>query len=339
MSKLAMIADVHVEKNKNLPYVVSCCEWVGDELKQRNITELFVLGDFINSRIKIDSLALSSAIQILEYWTEKGINVYLLLGNHELYYRENRGDHTEVTSIRPFKKFCEVIEHYQAKEVYGTTIHFIPWITDLEKYKEVLKSIIYDENDIIMSHTEVRGSIMNSISSIKDTDGLPSSIFPVRTFLGHYHKRQRFYVGSPLSLNFGEASKDKGITIYDVEKRETEFIQNPKSELYKSISLDDFEDEAVDIGIENTKFVRILLTKKIDESYKSDIIHKFASIDKSVTFKPVYCESEEEVISTKDNSLTEIIEEYVDKYAEDLDKKRLLSIGKNFYERKYSNVL
>jgi len=336
MSEIAMIADVHVEKNKNLPHVIECCKWVGDVLFERKIKKLFVLGDFINSRIKIDSLVLSSAIEILEYWSSKDIEVVLLLGNHELYYKENRLDESEVTSIKPFKKFCKVVEHYESIEVYNTIIHLMPWITDLKKYREVLESADVKKDDIIMSHTEVLGSVLNGISNIKDTSGLPSSMFKVKTFLGHYHKRQKFYIGSPLSLNFGEASEEKGITIFNCESKETEFIQNPKSEIYKTILFDDYKD---DDNFENSYFIRILLTKKISENNKAQIIDHFNKINKQVIFKPIYSEESQETIEVKENSLLEMMREYIEKYSNDLDKEKLYDIGKDFYERKYSNVL
>lgn len=333
--KIAMIADVHVEKNKNLEHIIDCCKWVGDELVKNNIKHLFVLGDFINSRIKIDSLVINTAIQILEQWESLGLNVYLILGNHELYYKENKEDETEVTSIKPFKRLCKVIETYEVITLEDTNIHCIPWITNLNRYKEILKSINFNESDLILSHTEVFGSIVNGSYSIRDSNGISSDLFKVKTFLGHYHERQDLYVGSPISLNFGESSKNKGITIFDLETKETNFIQNPKSELYKTISLEELKDLDKE-KIKFSKFIRILLTEKISEEEKINLIDKFSN--KQIVFKPMYSEKSDSV-TIKENTLEDIIKEYVNAFAEDLDKERLLKMCKDLYERKLNNVI
>jgi len=260
-TRYALIADTHIENNKNLPYVISTFDWVVDTLVSRNIKHLIILGDFVNSRFRMDILALNRAIDILNKLYDAGIKVFILLGNHERYYKETD---FSVTSIRPFEKHSIIIS--DVKTIHGDGFNFIciPNVETNEEFVELVGKVSLDKSkkNILLAHCGITGATTNDLYNITDLNGVEASILHKfdRVFLGHYHKRQEIgnilYVGSPVQLSFGEEFSEKGITIWNAEDNSTELVLNPNYDLYMTV-VDTKEDV-------KGKFVRFISNQFID---------------------------------------------------------------------------
>jgi len=333
-TKFAFSADFHIENNKNLPFVLKTFDWVIDTLKSRNVGHLFILGDFVNSRFKFDILALNKALDVLNNLYHSNIQTYILLGNHERYYKSTNFD---ITSIKPFEKHSKIIN--QTKVMHGDGFNFIciPNVETNEEFQQIIKNVELEKHklNILLAHQGVRGAVTNDLYDVIDHKGVEASCMGMfdRAFLGHFHKRQDIgnilYIGSPVQLSHGEEFSDKGITIWDAETNTTEFIANPHYEVYKTII--DLTEDVKD------KFVRYVTKDFLDgveaKKIKDEILNRGA-YDIKIEIKH---QEFEEIIKEDVNNfdLKELVMKYVELNCGNLDKDKCheicLKVMKNEY--------
>jgi DNA repair exonuclease SbcCD nuclease subunit len=297
-------------------------------LVERKIEYLFILGDFLNSRTKIDILALDKAVDVLNLFQEHKITVFLLRGNHELYFRTTK-DNLNVTSIRPFEKHCIVINKPRVINGENFNLYCIPNVETNDEFMKILDELCKSaashpkEFNILLSHIDIKGARTNDLYNIKSKDGIsPDSLGNFdRVFLGHFHARQEInnilYVGSPVQLTHGEEFSDKGITIWNAEDNSVEFIVNPNYEVYKTIL-------NVEEDVKN-KFVRYYTNQFLDaaEAKKiKDTLFLKGALDvkieiKNADFKEI-AQTELENFDMKD-----IVNKYIELNCKSLDKEKL----------------
>jgi len=324
-TKFAITADSHIENNHNLPFVLNTFSWIIETLKGRGIEYLFFLGDFVNSRFKIDVLALNKAVDILNAFEEAGIKVFLLLGNHERFFKATN---FSVTSIKPFEKHCIIIN--KPRIINGENFNFycIPNVETKEEFGKILDELFKlkahpKQFNILLGHIDIKGARTNDLYNIISKDGvIPETFLSFdRVFLGHFHAKQQInnilYVGSPVQLTHGEEFSDKGLTIWNAEDNSIEFIINPNYEVYKTVL--DTEEDVKD------KFVRYYTNKFLDAAEAKKIKETLflkGALDvkieiKNTDFKEI-AQTELENFDMKD-----IINRYIELNSRELDKEKL----------------
>lgn len=333
-TKYCLLADTHIENNKNLPFVLKTFEWVAETLKNKNVSQLFILGDFVNSRFKMDVLALNKSFDVLNTLYDNNIETHILLGNHERYYKATNFD---ITSIKPFEKHSEIINQIKILDGDGFNFICVPNVDTNEEFLQIIKDIKLDKKklNILLAHHGVKGAVTNDLYNITDLDGIESSSMKKfdRVFLGHYHRRQDIgnilFIGSPVQLSHGEEFSEKGITIWDAETNTTEFIINPHYEVYKTI---------LDLGEDvKDKFVRYITKDFLDgveaKKIKDDLLSKGA-YDVKIEIKH---QEFAEIVKEDVNSfvLKDLIMKYIELNCGNLDKDKCheicLKVMKNEY--------
>ena len=328
MNKFLFTADFHIENNKNLDNVKETVEWIVNLCLERGIKNAVILGDFLNSRDKIDSLALNTAVDILDKFNEHGIKVYLLLGNHEKY---NKSVDFRVNSIKVFKKHAKVVDKFKVIEFDTYNFILVPYIDEKDIFESIVNkvsaSLNKDKKNILLLHQPIFGAIVNDASNTRDYGNCSPFLFSNfnYVFSGHYHTYQTFdnvtYVGSPVQLNHGEESGQKGVTIVDFDQNNSiEFVVNPKYQKYVTTS-------DTNCNVEG-KFVRFYAdnTKSSDEI--NEVIKKFiAAGAKDVKVETVKSDAIDfEMIKNKFD-LAELVKKWIDINKNDLDAERLFEIG------------
>jgi DNA repair exonuclease SbcCD nuclease subunit len=338
--KIAITADVHIDKNKNLPFIVETCKWINQTCVEKGIEHLIIAGDFSNNRNKLDVYAINAMLDVVNTWGSSGITCYFLMGNHELYHRQNLVETGEITAINIFQKHCHVFNRYTRVSLGDCNLYFLPWIDNKELYIQsvglIADTASKSQTNVLISHQEIFGAVMNDLSRTKDTTGIQSTTFNKFTacFFGHYHERQViddfiYYVGSPITLNHGEGANPKGLTVFDTDTKEVTFIENPHNPLYITI----YEEAQIKPLIENeqftiSKFVRVRgnYSKEDKASIEAQLLQAGAL---EVLFQPIKTDTESVVIETHNKSIDEIIVDYVDKVASPtMDKDYTVMLGK-----------
>lgn len=179
---------------------------------------LVIAGDLLDSKAIIRAECANKLIQMFSVVDKT--ETIILVGNHDL-CNEKGKDH----SLNFLKPYCTIVENPTFGHIKNTSVGMIPYQSDTE----VVKSILKDEDcpELLIMHQGV--STSNSGHYIQDKSALPKECFEnFRVISGHYHTRQNIkcgrprkgavglfsYIGNPYTLNFGEANDPpKGIQI------------------------------------------------------------------------------------------------------------------------------
>jgi DNA repair exonuclease SbcCD nuclease subunit len=348
MGKVLIFSDIHIfphkRKNERLEDCLGVLKWVFTVAKNNNIKNILFGGDFFHDRQKIEIYTYQKTFEILrDELKNSGINLFLLLGNHDLWFNEN----TSVSSVLPLSALpgIRVIRSTERIMIEGNNWDFIPFTHNpIESLKELSEK--EGEPEYSLGHLAVDGAILHG-SQYSDVavehDGemvkVSPSIFSSykRTFLGHYHAEQRVnktveYIGSPLELSFGEAFQTKHIIIFDGLKNEAEYVVNEFSP--KHLIVDSKKYKEFDL---NKNFIQI----KVEDTSAADIISMKKEILEnnkpySLEIKQRKKEIEKHTIQNAKSILfkgNEMLEKYVEEVgSNNLDKEILISIGKEICE-------
>jgi DNA repair exonuclease SbcCD nuclease subunit len=198
---------------------------------------VILCGDFFDNRNTLNIDSMNYGIQALEMLSESFSKVYILKGNHDLYYRNNRS----VSSITLSKHITNIhlihnpITFGEGKE--GVT--FLPWLVGDEGKK--LKDI---KSRYVFSHLELGNFKMNANVIMPETDhGLKASDIPAPEFVfsGHFHIRQQqkniVYIGNIFPFDFSDAGdSDRGMMFLEWGK-EPFFKAWPDQPLFRNMLL------------------------------------------------------------------------------------------------------
>lgn len=352
--KTLIFSDLHCHPHKKsserLQDCINVLDWVFKTSIENNINTIIFLGDLFHDRQKIDVLTYQKTYEVLEkYLFENKINLYLLLGNHDLWHNQK----WDISSVNPLRKLPGVrviskpsVEVLNDKYLFG----FLPYthnpIEDLKivesQWKDESKKRNIKCNKVIGSHIAVDGAIWNvkhnTVAEVViEHDGDMIKVGPSvfenwdKVFLGHYHAEQKLtekieYVGSPLQLTFGEAFQEKHIIIYDLDKNECKYIKNNFSPKHFIIN----EDEIDKYKLEGN-FIRLEVSDI--SSSKMVELRKNLVEDKKVATMEIkqYVKKEDHIVDDAKSILNnedEMIEKYVEQSKVDLEKEKLIKIGK-----------
>lgn len=348
MAKFLLFSDIHIHPHKNKTERLSDClkalKWVFEEAIKANVDAVMFGGDLLHDRQKIDSLTYVETFRVLEKYQHEKFKVYLLLGNHDLWF----GNNTKISSTYPFGALnnFEVIDTTQSRKIHNTNWHFIPYthnpIEEMEKLPIKEASSSY-----MLGHLSIDGARLNSAGSISDivieNDGDMIKIGPnlfknyKRVFFGHYHGAQKLtdkieYIGSPLQLSFGEANEDKHIIILDSDSNEVEYIINDFSP--KHLYLNEKDYQTIDKDILKNAYIDFEVSDITDSKIKKEL-EQFSEKNNIANIR-IRSESKrisDHIISDVKKILSDesqLLENYLtQEKPSELDKNILLRIGKN----------
>jgi len=241
-SRVLVFSDIHIAcHKKRLDRLQDCLktlEWVFETAREHGIKYILFGGDLFQDRQKIDILTYHLTFDVFQKYCDGSVEVYLLLGNHDLWYY----DRWDIHSVRPLRAVngVKLVEKPQTLEVAGHKVDFLPYTHQPLEHLDALRK--EGGGKTLLAHLAVDGAILNNNYStysdvIIEHDGdmvrVGASVFDgwEQVFLGHYHCEQKLtptveYIGSPLELTFGEANQQKHILIYDLATGDREYVVN-----------------------------------------------------------------------------------------------------------------
>lgn len=366
--KALIFSDLHCHQHKNsqsrLEDCIEVLEWVFKTAKSKNIDLIIFCGDLFHDRAKIDILTYQRVFETFQkYVDDKGPEVYLLLGNHDLFFFESK----EISSVYPLSsiKNIKVISKPSVVDIRNYKVGFMPYthdpISDLEniKIREFKKNLEVNPNNkykVLFGHIAVHGALFNLIYGTRadvqiEGDAGMTIVTPDifdnfdRVFLGHYHAAQELnskveYVGSPLQLSFGEMEQAKHVVIYDFDTDKREYIVNDFSHKHHRFNSIKEARTAVEKGVLKGEFVEVY-----DENTSSSDALELKQLfieNKLSTFKILQLpkSKESEIIDIKNaksilSSSAQMLTNYIGSIKDlKLDKKLLLGIGELICEKK-----
>jgi DNA repair exonuclease SbcCD nuclease subunit len=274
--KVFILGDLHLGiKNNSVEWAEIQRSYLVDEfLKQVDAHGfdpaqdiLVQVGDWNHVREHTNIRTWQVSIGIAKKLTDKFTKgVYVILGNHDVYYK----DRTDVHSLKGMDLMFPNFKIFEKPEVVNINgLHrflMLPW----EDSTEVIKSTIQMyPADFLFCHADVQGFSLNPAQKITHGVELDDLYRFKRVYSGHIHIRQdkgnTLYVGTPYQMDRGDRGNQKGFYVINVsEKKVTEdFIPNYFSPVYKKLDVfsildlnleelrKEFENNFIDITIDD----------------------------------------------------------------------------------------
>ncbi len=264
--KGVIATDHHFGLNKNnigrLEDSEACIDWIIEEcIKSGNTDVFFFLGDLFHDRFELNVLTIEYAQRAIKKLCKAFKDVYLLVGNHDVYY--NKNNQLTSTLVLTKKKNLHIIRKEPKMVVVdGQEILLCPWNTRPEEGKKY---------DMVMGHFEMNGIRQPSgFSSGCSYDAEDISKSSELIFTGHYHINETYEyensilhsVGSPYQHNWSDSGLDKGIYLMDFETKKYDFLKNDKSpkfvkESYETLVVKNDEEIEKTLAEHKNDFLKI----------------------------------------------------------------------------------
>lgn len=316
---IVLFGDLHLEDSKSFSTIlpnginsrlVDQMQVVGRIANQLRSTDTVIfLGDLINSYGEsLKKIIYSAAFYTLKTWASKCKQLYVLVGNHDIY--------RNATIVHAFDEIdkVKVIDGWETIEIEDYMVDLVSWNSSLPGIK----------GDIFCGHVMPIGAWLGKLYVKQAEEGVPIDWFKgyKYVFCGHCHEPQDLVVprsettihcpGSILQLNLSSSPAPRYIWRLENDKWTKTEIPSPK--IYTTVL--------------NTQ-------EEVDRffSAKADGYHKILATDNSLQFPTLdytltvefvaksEAGGEIEEIKEKEMDLLEIINEFIEGSKTSIDKK------------------
>ena len=212
--------------------------WFCQQAKENDCETCIFLGDWHNNRSTTDVSTMNYTVSNLEKLSTSFETVYVIMGNHDEYYKDKR----EIHSLEFARLFPNV--HIINEMLTKGDVTFMPWLIG-DEWKEIPKI----KSRYVFSHLELPSFYLNAMVMMPDHGLLQAKDFVNQeyVFSGHFHKRQTgkniTYIGNAFPHNYADAGDDdRGMMILEWGG-EPIFITWPDQPVYRVYKLSQIIDQ------------------------------------------------------------------------------------------------
>jgi DNA repair exonuclease SbcCD nuclease subunit len=290
-----------------------------DYAKTHKISNIIQMGDFFDDRNSLGLPVIHMANAISDMIAEYDGHFYILLGNHDVHYK-NRNDVNSPMAIFADSKNIRVIDRNCT--FFG--VDFIPWINH-QNYDEAVEFISSSKSSFCVGHFELSGFPFHKGGRESD-DGMKSSLFANYSYVfsGHYHTRSKKgnieYVGSSSELTWADWDDPKGFTVFDMADGSTNFVPLKNAVNFVKLIMNENGEVTESIPEVPTvnRYVRVIVEgkpgKEVEEAIKK--------IETDALTMEVYYSEEivvDKTVTIKEVSIDTLIEDVVTSSVENED--------------------
>lgn len=225
ITKLCQFTDIHWgARNNSQQHLDDCNEyidWFIEQVRIEKPSHIAFLGDWFENRNAINVNTLNASTQAARKLNGLGIPVIFIVGNHDLYHRQDR-EVFSTDSFADLENFIIIDEPVSLNDEWLAT----PFIFRKE-YPEMVAAI--NTHKYVLGHFEFRDFVVTGDTRLME-HGPDCRDFakPRYIFTGHFHKRQTYqnvvYIGNPFPTNYGDAGDaDRGMAVFDVTNDDVYF--------------------------------------------------------------------------------------------------------------------
>ncbi len=272
--KVALIADTHWGIRSDSEFFLNNMKTFLDNIffpyiDKHKIKKIIHVGDIVDRQKYINfNTARRLREDFLEPIEKRKIDMDVILGNHDFYYKQ-------ITGVSAFKEllraYPNISTYYTATEniIDDLKVLYIPWLCNENKEKS-LKLIKKTKAQIVFGHLEISGFEMHK--GMFHEGGDDPRIFRKfdAVYTGHFHHKSSFsnihYLGSPGQFTWIDYGDYRGFHIFDTETRELEFIQNPHNAFEKIYYDDSGKNDSYlgrfEFSLYKKKFIKVIVQSK-----------------------------------------------------------------------------
>ena len=225
--KYILFTDIHFGNKSNSDEFNQQCldflDFIIDKTKDMDIDGAIFLGDWYHIRPVTNNKTLKYGTEGLYKFGQlaRG-NGFLILGNHDLYYRDRR----DVTSVVIPEGDIGVEVIYEPLTV--DNMLFCPWMIKDENLPDLIEEY---KPEYVFCHPEIPTFSFNKVTKYDGEYNPADYSGPKRICCGHFHMRQEknniTYIGNCFSHDFSDSNDwhNKGFAILDTETNEIEYYE------------------------------------------------------------------------------------------------------------------
>jgi DNA repair exonuclease SbcCD nuclease subunit len=270
----ACFTDIHYGLKQNSRLHLQDCErfveWFIAEAKARNCETCIFLGDWSHHRASINVATMNATIRDLKKLNDAFEKVYLIMGNHDLYYREKR----ELNSIEYARDLSNVV---MVDDMFlQDDVAIIPWLVG-DDYKTVSKM----QCKYMFGHFELPYFKMNAMVEMPDHGGINDKMLggPEYVFSGHFHKRQYknniHYIGNAFPHNYADVADDERGAMFLEWGGEPVYVNWTECPKYRVFTLRELLDNHENL-LDKYTYARVKLDISISYEEATFVKEKFA---------------------------------------------------------------
>jgi len=274
--KVACFTDIHFGMKGNSRVHNDDCEafiyWFIEQAKAHGCETCIFLGDWHHHRASTNVSTMNYTVSNMERLGKAFEKVYVLMGNHDLFYREKR----EINSMEFIRNIPNI--HLVNEWIVEDDVALIPWIVG-DEWKKIEKM----KQQYVFGHFELPYFKMNAMVEMPDVGGVQTDHFAGcgQVFSGHFHKRQVMknvtYMGNAFPHNYADAwDDDRGMMIIEMGGK-PKYINWPDMPRYITIKVSQLLEDP-DRYLKPNMYVRVTLDIKI--SYEEANFVRETFIDK-----------------------------------------------------------
>lgn len=260
IGKIFMIGDLHmgirnasvIWKDDMLHFFDKFIESLPRHGFNENTDILMLTGDVFHSREFLNIMIVHNVMDVLKKLTSKfKRGVYVILGNHDVYYKRNNSIHSLEFAAEQFANF-HVFAQPDTLIINGThNFLMLPWNDEIPELDKAIAE--HDECQYMFCHLEVEGFKYNKTMRVDNGVAIDSIRKFKRVYAGHLHHKQEngnvLYVGTPWQQDFGDMETSRGYYVISVaeDMLHEEYFGNEWSPRFVECMFDDimnmtFED-------------------------------------------------------------------------------------------------
>lgn len=243
LKKAGIFTDIHYGRKNNSKIHNQDClnfiDWFHGKCIEHDVDHIVFLGDWFEERQAIDSLTGTVALNCAKKLNSLGIPIYFIVGNHDLYYRDNR----EIFATYIYSELSNfvVIDHPIVVDQTLVPTLYCPFLFE----DEYAGLSTYFDIPVWMGHFEFKGFVLTGDTVVKQSGPDPEKFTaPDHILSGHFHKRQQSknitYIGNTFPMDYGDSNdNDRGMAIFDYEANVVQFINWEDCPKYIKVNLSD----------------------------------------------------------------------------------------------------
>jgi DNA repair exonuclease SbcCD nuclease subunit len=244
--KVAAFTDIHFGlKGGSRTHNNDCEEfvkWFCEAAQEEGAETCIFLGDWHHNRNTTDVSTMNYTVSNLERLNNSFEKVFIILGNHDEYYKDKR----EIHSLEFARLFPNIVLVNETLHDQGVTI--CPWLVG-DEWKNIPKW----QNRYVFGHFELPLFYMNAMVQMPDHGQLQGDHFVNQeyVFSGHFHKRQTkkniIYIGNAFPHNYADAGDDdRGMMLLEWGGK-PEYRTWPGQPIYRTYKLSQIIDRPDDL--------------------------------------------------------------------------------------------
>lgn len=323
-NRALVFTDLHFGKKSNSKQFNQDCldfvEWATALGVKHNCDRLLFGGDWHDHRSSINLQTLNFSMRALELINSRFDRADFIVGNHDLYYRDNRSIASNL-----WANYIPNI-HIHTEVFTDGDLVLVPWLVG-DEYK-ILKKL---KGKHMLGHFELPRFKMNSMVEMPEHGTIKAEDLSKTEFVwtGHFHKRQSreniTYIGNAFPHDYADVWDDeRGVMILDWDGKH-EFHAWPNAPKYRTINLSQLLDNP-EFYLTRTSYIRVTIDIPISYEEANFIRETFDQQYQPRELALITPNQENEVYDSDNNIKFESVDQIV--------YNKLSNLDSEFYDKK-----